>query len=243
MNAPLSPTAQPLSGTRRAAGARALADYLLDEMRSGRLQAGVKLPAERDLSVRFGTSRGSVRRVLAEFRERGWITQVVGSGTFAALAPGMLAPSTINEGQSSSTSPAELMEARLLIEPLMPALIARNATASDFARMRECIDSSEAATSIEAFEHWDGELHKAFARATHNNFFLQILELSNQVREQGEWGRLKRNSLTPARRTQYEGQHRAIVAALLDRDAAKARMLLREHLEQIQSNLFEPASA
>jgi len=117
-------------------------------------------------------------------------------------------------------------------------LIARNATGADFARMGECLERSEAAASIEDFEHWDGELHKAFAAATHNTFFLQILELANRVREQGEWGRLKSNSLTPERREQYQQQHRAIVAALKDRDAGQARVLLLAHLEQIQQNLF-----
>ena len=131
------------------------------------------------------------------------------------------------------------MEARLLIEPLMPALIARNANAADFARMQQCVEESEIAASIEAFEHWDGELHKSFAEATHNSFFLQILELTNRVREQGEWGRLKRRSLTPERRAQYQRQHRAIVEALKDRDAVQARDLLLGHLQQIRQNLFD----
>jgi DNA-binding GntR family transcriptional regulator len=57
-------------------------------------------------------------------------------------------------------------------------------------------------------------------------------------RHQGEWGRLKRNSLTAARRADYERQHRAIVAALRDRDAVRAAALLLDHLDQIQRNLF-----
>ncbi|MCD0502811.1 FadR/GntR family transcriptional regulator [Bordetella petrii] len=221
----------------RAAGAKALARFLIDSMSSGDLRPGMRLPPERALSARFGASRGSVRRVLADLRERGLIVQAVGSGTFVAPGAHVLAPAGPSR-PALHTSPAELMQARLLIEPLMPALIARNATAADFARMSVCLERSEAATSIEDFEHWDGELHQAFAIATHNSFFLQILELANRVREQGEWGRLKRNSLTAERRAQYEAQHRAIVAALKDRDAAQARTLLHAHLEQIQQNLF-----
>ncbi|CAP42587.1 FadR/GntR family transcriptional regulator [Bordetella petrii] len=221
----------------RAEGAKALAHFLMESMASGRLREGMRLPPERALSERFGASRGSVRRVLAELRERGLIVQAVGSGTF--VAPGVHAVAPAAPGQAGlNTSPAELMQARLLIEPLMPMLIARNATGADFARMGECLERSEAAASIEDFEHWDGELHKAFAAATHNTFFLQILELANRVREQGEWGRLKSNSLTPERREQYQQQHRAIVAALKDRDAGQARVLLLAHLEQIQQNLF-----
>lgn len=227
-----------LTGTRvRAAGAKALARHLKDSIAGGQLHAGMRLPPERELCRRFGASRGSVRRVLAELRELGLIVQAVGSGTFVAEGVGSGAAAA-GRMAGLQTSPAELMQARLLIEPLMPTLIVRNATSADFARMALCLARSEAASSIEEFEQWDGELHKAFAQATHNTFFLQIMELANQVREQGEWGRLKRESLTAARRGQYQLQHRAIVAALKDRDAGQARVLLHAHLEQIQQNLF-----
>lgn len=103
----------------------------------------------------------------------------------------------------------------------------------------ECVERSEAADTVEEFEHWDGELHRTFAMATHNSFFLQILDLTNRVREQGEWGRLKRLSLTQDRRREYEAQHRAIVDALRDRDAEQASLVLTEHLRQIQHNLFD----
>jgi DNA-binding FadR family transcriptional regulator len=225
----------------RAAGARALAAYLHDEIASGRMRDGIKLPAERQLSEQFGASRGSVRRVLQGLKELGLITQTVGSGTFVlpGAAKALPAPEIVaDESSETQTSPAELMEARLLIEPLMPKLIARNATSSDFARMMECIDRSEAAQTVEEFEHWDGELHRTFAMATHNSFFLKVLELTNRVREQGEWGRLKRHSLTPERRKEYEAQHRAIVEALRDRDAEQAGQVLTGHLRQIQHNLF-----
>lgn len=225
----------------RSTGAQALATYLHTEIRSGRIPVGVKLPAERELSEQFNTSRGSVRRVLAALRDSGWITQTVGSGTFAARPAQEDFVDADSEGLFlDQTSPAELMEARLLIEPLMPTLIVRHAARSDFARMHECLVNGERAETVEAFEHWDGELHKAFAHATHNHFFLQVLALSNRVRQQGDWGRLKRNSLTPERRAEYERQHRVIVAALEDRDAESARQALVAHLVQIQKNLFDP---
>ncbi|WP_415751262.1 FadR/GntR family transcriptional regulator [Burkholderia cenocepacia] len=230
----------------RAAGARALAAYLVEEIATGRMGDGMKLPAERHLSEQFGASRGAVRRVLQDLKDRGLITQSVGSGTYVKAGAALALPKSVRtqaqadeQGVSvHQTSPAELMEARLLIEPLMPKLIARNATSADFAKMAECIERSEAAETVEEFEHWDGELHRAFSIATHNSFFMQILELMNRVREQGEWGRLKRLSLTPGRREEYQAQHRAIVEALRDRDAEAAAKVLTEHLGQIQHNLF-----
>lgn len=222
----------------RADGARNLAKYLIGEIEAGRLTAGHKLPAERELSESFQASRGSVRKVLANLKEMGLITQTVGSGTFVSDQVDQFVDKMTPLAVAVQTSPAELMEARLIIEPQMPSLIVRHATLADFERMETCIERSEAATTIEDFEHWDGALHQSFADATHNSFFLKILELSNQIREEGEWGRLKKNSLTPARRTEYEQQHRAIVAALRDRDASRARELIEAHLLQVQHNLF-----
>lgn len=222
----------------RADGARSLAKYLIDEIESGRLAAGHKLPAERELSESFQASRGSVRRVLSNLKEMGLITQTVGSGTFVADNVSQLIPPAPAKASAIQTSPAELMEARLLIETQMPSLIVRYATSSDFVRMDECIERSEAASTIEEFEHWDGALHQAFAEATHNSFFLKILELTTLIREEGEWGRLKKNSLTPERRSQYEEQHRAIVSALRDRDERLSRELIEAHLLQVQRNLF-----
>ncbi len=222
----------------KAEGAKALSRYLRDGIAGGALRAGVKLPAERELSERFGASRGAVRRVLASFRERGLITQAVGSGTFIAAGADAVAGPAL-PSLHGNVSPAELMVARRLIEPLMPALIVRNATAADFAALQHCIEQSESAATIGAFEHWDGELHKALAVATHNGFFVHILELTQRVRDQGEWGRLKAKSLTGERRAQYERQHRALVDALRDRDEAAAKRMLVQHLDQIQRNLFE----
>ncbi len=221
----------------RTQGARTLANYLKTEMESGKLRQGMKLPPERELGERFGVSRGSVRGVLAQFREQGLICQRVGSGTFVLPKADTLSH-TQEAIATASTSPAELMVARLLIEPLMPGLIVQHATSADFKHMFDCLERSEAAKGIEDFEHWDEELHKAFAVATHNSFFVQLMELTNKVREQGEWGRLKRISLTSETRQQYEHQHRAIVEALADRDASLARDLLFGHLQLIQRNLF-----
>ena len=235
----------------RAQGARALSHYLREGILSGALRPGIKLPAERELSERFSTSRGAVRRVLMTFREQGLISQSVGSGTFITESAGAAHSPTEVKGASSplpaltapsadgNVSPAELMVARRLIEPLMPGLIVRNATATDFARMRHCIEQSEAARTINAFEHWDGKLHEALAVATHNGFFVRILALTREIRDQGGWGRLKARSLTAPRRARYEQQHRALVDALRDRDAALAKRTLISHLDQIQQNLFE----
>ena len=58
-----------------------LREAILDNLKSRTWRAGQRLPTERALSGQFGLSRTTVRRVLAELKERGLITQTVGRGT------------------------------------------------------------------------------------------------------------------------------------------------------------------
>ncbi|MDO9218239.1 MAG: FCD domain-containing protein, partial [Lacisediminimonas sp.] len=136
------------------------------------------------------------------------------------------------------TSPAELMEARVLMEPVMIDLVVRHGTAADFKRMEECCARGEAAQTLEEFEHWDGALHQAIADASHNNFVRSVFQLMNTAREQGDWGMLKKKSATPERRLVYQREHRDLVAALKDRDSESARRLLTGHLLQVRRNML-----
>lgn len=61
-----------------------LADYIAARIEDGRLQPGAKLPAERDMAEQYGVAYLTVRRAMAELRERGLIVTVIGRGTYIA---------------------------------------------------------------------------------------------------------------------------------------------------------------
>lgn len=215
-----------------------LRETILDNLRSRTWRAGQQLPTERALGEQFGLSRSTVRRVLQDFKRKQLITQTVGSGTYVspqihealtALQPG---------GPAHTVSPAELMAARLALEPALIEMVIGNATAADFARMDECNARAEAAATAEAFERWDAQLHEAIAEAAHNGFIAGVFRLMSQAREQGEWGVMKRRSATPERRIEYQREHRALVAALKDRDVERARRLCLAHLQHVRTNLL-----
>lgn len=219
-------------------GAARLAAHLAEQIANGSYAIGVKLPSERSLAQQFGLSRAVVRRVLARYLDDGVLRRAAGSGTFVARLPRGGQHAALPRAAVTSVSPAELMEARLLFEPLLPGLIVRHATAQDFSRMQHCLDEAERAATFEEFEYWDGALHEALSQAAHNGFLTLTLRLMTEVRDNGEWGRLKRQALTAARRARYEAQHRAIVEALCDRDAAAAAAALHSHLREVEENLF-----
>ena len=215
-----------------------LRGFLIDNLQSGQWRAGDRLPTERDLSEQFNLSRTTVRKVLQEMKELDVISQTVGSGTYvtdraAAVLKGLAADDPVRQ-----TSPAQLMEARLALEPAIIEMVVGHATAADFAQMDACCVKAEQARTFEEFEHWDGMLHEVIANAARNTFISSVFRLMNQVREQGEWGVMKRRSVTPERRVQYQAEHRALVQALRNRDLDQAKALATEHLLHVRRNLL-----
>jgi DNA-binding FadR family transcriptional regulator len=231
-----------------------LREAIADKLRSRTWKPGHRIPTERELAEQHGLARSTVRRVLAEFKAKGLITQTVGSGTYvseqaqqlldglalAAQAAARLAGLAPGEAVDlrHSISPAELMSARLVLEPALIEMVIGNATAADFARMDDCNSNAEAATTLEDFEHWDAALHEAIASAAHNGFMSSVFRLMNQVRSHSEWGVLKRRSATPERRIEYQVEHRALVEALKQRDAQCARALCLAHLVHVRRNML-----
>ena len=215
-----------------------LRETLLDKLRSRTWRAGHRIPTERALSEEFSLSRSTVRRVLAELKRKRLITQTVGSGTYVTEQVHEALADLSPAADALSVSPAELMSARLVLEPALIDMAIGNATAADFARMDECNHRAELATTLEDFEKWDAALHEAIADAAHNGFITGVFHLMSQARSQNEWGVLKRRSATPERRLEYQQEHRALVAALKNRDAECARALCLAHLVHVRTNML-----
>ena len=214
-------------------GALRLREFILQGIESAELKPGDRLPPEREMVRSFNAARSAVRRMLAELEMQGRIVRAVGRGTVIAgereAAP--LAP--------AHTSPAELMEARLLFEPSIADLVVTHATPADFTRMEEALSRGARAGSVAEFEQWDAALHQAIATATHNSFVIRMLDNINAVRDTTEWGILKRRSLTPERRAAYQLEHKRLVEALKQRDGAAARTRMSEHLKHVRRNLLD----
>lgn len=211
-------------------------DFIIHAATNGTLAPGAKLPTERELAKRFALPRNAVRRTLSQLEAEGSITRHVGRGTFLANHAGT--GGDFPADNASQTSPAELMEARLRLEPTLAELVVTNATQADFDRMEMCLEKAEKAATLDEFELWDAALHQALAAATHNRFVIRVLDMVTAVRHQSEWGKLKDRIVTPERRLKYQEEHRDIVRALKDRDADRARAFIVTHLQHARRNLF-----
>jgi GntR family transcriptional regulator, uxu operon transcriptional repressor len=199
----------------------------------GGFAPGDKLPTERELAASAGVSRAVIRTALDELAEHGVVVRYVGRGTF-------LAPQTVPEPAAGAgfPSPAEIMTSRLVLEPEILPVTVSAATQQDIDEMHRCLRGGDAAQVSEDFEHWDTLLHHSFALATHNAVLINLSQLLIDSRNQPIWGGLKRRSFSPERRQCYCDEHKAIVAAIEDRDPDAAREAMRIHLRHVRTTLL-----
>jgi DNA-binding FadR family transcriptional regulator len=202
---------------------------------------GNQLPPERELAIRLKLSRSALREGLEVLEAEGRIWRHVGQGTFVGNRPTQQPPAL--SMITAHTSPSEMLETRLLVEPLLARMAALRATEAEIADMQRLLEKSEAAHDAKTWELWDGRLHRAIAEAAHNGLLLSIFDAFNAMRRQAKWGALRQAALTPARHTAYCAHHRAYVDAIADRDPQRAEEVMRRHIEAVREGLLGAAAA
>jgi len=201
---------------------------------SGEWADGFRVPPERELAATYRLARNTVRRALRELD--GQLIRVVGRGTFVKGNAGARPREFL--GRLRDASPTDIMEVRLIMEPQAAALAAHRASTDDLAELETILRKSIAAKGTAEFEHWDAALHLAIFRATKNALLIDYCEAINAARNQPHWYRLKQKSMTETLRRQYDQEHSAVIAALLQRDADAARRLLHQHLTRVRDHLL-----
>jgi DNA-binding FadR family transcriptional regulator len=194
-----------------------------------------RLPPERRLAAEIGTTRARLRKALAVLETEGLIWRHVGRGTFVGARP----VENISDIQflSGRTSPGEVMEARLSIEPELARMAALNATAADIGEMRRCAGKSRAAREWRVYEAWDNRLHRAIAVSTRNTLLVSLFDTLNTVRRATVWGQMRTEKLPPADHHSF-AQHDALIAAIAGRDAEGAAACMRGHLRCVRDRLM-----
>jgi DNA-binding FadR family transcriptional regulator len=231
---------------------KSLKRFLVLRINAGQLGPGDKIPPERELVEIFDGSRSSVRKALLELEREGVIAREVGRGTFVKVRragsvalpqeEALVALSAASLTQPSSVahlaSPADVMELRLVLEPAVVEQVVSRASPADFDVMTECLDRARASTTLEDFEHWDDRLHRSFAVASRNPLYTAVYAMISAVRVGNAWGELKRRTLTDELKRQHFDEHVRIVDAIRNRDAARARREMYQHLDHIRKNMF-----
>lgn len=215
-------------------GAVEIASQIRRAILEGKYQYLDRLPAERDLAQEFGTARGTVRQALQRLEEMDLVQRRVGSGTYVnyIAQPG-------HEQIAESTSPLELLEVRLAVEPDIARMAVVNANAKDLRSMHDALTAlDQAGDDPDAFSKADEAFHLSMARCAQNPLLEWIYQIINDVRGHQQWDARKDKILTAENIAEYNAQHRELYEAIQRRDPTRAVQVITEHLNKAKSQFI-----
>lgn len=136
------------------------------------LEAGMKLPAERQLALQLGVSRNSLREALAKLVSEGVLVSRRGGGTFVRWQHETWSEQNIVQPLKTLLADDpdysfDILEARHAIEASTAWHAAMRATSADKEKIRLCFDAT-LSEDPDLASQADVRFHLAIAEASHN---------------------------------------------------------------------------
>jgi DNA-binding GntR family transcriptional regulator len=196
-----------------------VAEVLREAITSGHLRANQPLPQD-EIAAQLRVSHIPVREALRQLQSEGLVTYQPNRGaTVSALTPEEI---------------REIYDIRAILETAAVRRAASRLSAAQLAQAARILDAAEAATDGVSWGFCDVEFHQ----------LIYALEGRPRLHEliSGLLRRVDRYWLTHGlmlkHRIQFEAEHRAILAAIIGRDADQAAALLEGHLAGASSHLI-----
>jgi GntR family transcriptional repressor for pyruvate dehydrogenase complex len=223
-------TVAPRSGDR----VTEVVQLLQRQIETGELPPGARLPSERRISEQMSVSRSVVREALNRLKTQGLVRIRHGSGAVVEDANSRpVAESLERLLRRTAGGPPALIEVRLCLETEIAGLAAERRTDEHLRRLEEANAAlAVAGQGLEETVAADLAFHMELARAGGNAIFLAVLEPIQSLLLLSRRRTISGFGIEPA----LVG-HRAILAAVRERDAAAARSAMAEHLRQSAGHL------
>jgi len=216
-----------------------IAEQITESIRKGEFNPGDRLPSVRELEAKFGVSRPSVREALSALELAGIVETRTGQGTFVVG----LRPDRAEEGGfefEEAESPAEVMEARRIIEPEAARLAAERATKADLDALQTALETLRASLAEgKPSVAGDIQFHLAVARASGNSVISEVMRAFASYLNQMLWRSLRDRAWAHQDLGRiYLAHHERTLNAIIARDGAEASASMRDHLEHVEQDLF-----
>lgn len=202
-------------------------------MREGKISNGDRLPSERDLCQRFGVSRVTVREALRVLEASGLIEIRVGArgGAFVSsptrerLGEGLADLITL-----SPLTPAQVTEARSVIEVGILPFVVERATEADIAHLRRMVDEGHEALDRDAYTmNLSAAFHVGVSVCAHNP---AVETLVRSFHGPMLLSLRQAQLVAPAMGRRGTDEHAALVDAIEDRDTEAAIKVMTTHLDR-----------
>jgi GntR family transcriptional regulator, transcriptional repressor for pyruvate dehydrogenase complex len=205
-----------------------IAAQIMRLISTGDLMPGQKLPSERDLRVRFGVGRSSLREALRCLTIVGVLETRVGEGTFLALNRDKFIGKVLEWRVATERKDVEnLMKVRLALETETVSNAALHTTEEQIQELEAAlVKMTQSIGDTTQFVADDVAFHLYIAKASSNDLIFDLLSLIR--------GQLQRTLQLlgggPSAPQLAIDEHRNILAAIRQRDAEMAATLMRSHI-------------
>ncbi len=201
----------------------------------GGYQPGEKLPPERDLAERLGVGRPALREGIKALCILDGLQSRRGDGTYVKSLDALTQGWPRRLEVPTSFNMLDLLELRKMIEPKAAALAAARASESDLRRIeRERRRIEDAGENWERIGTYDFLLHTTIIEAAGNRvltdvnrFLAPLLKKSREITAGNAPNRIR-----------MLNDHRAIVEAIVKREAQVAEQAMLEHLHTVGLDLI-----
>jgi DNA-binding FadR family transcriptional regulator len=212
-----------------------IADQIREQLRSGQLHPGHRLPPEREMAKQLGVGRNTVREAMTMLEVAGLVERRLGSsgGAFITSSNTSAVAERISDGMMlGRISLTDLVEARLALETFIARKACKSGTSEEFAALEANIER----TARIPLSAW-GERLTAYAEfldifigAAHNPL---LVELAKPLIEST---RALVSRIGPPAKDEFLTFRRKLVTALRNRDPEKASKVVGKTMEYIENS-------
>ena len=240
MNA-ISPAPPPAPGRNRRGGlVLEVVQHLQQQILSGQLQPGDKLPTESAVMELLGVSRTVVREAISRLQASGHVETRHGIGTFVLQSPTTHNFRIAEQDMATADDVIAVLELRISLETEAAGLAAQRATPEQLTAMANALHGF--ATAIHSQSDAvpsDYQFHMEVAKATGNRHFADLMTyLGTHIIPRT---RIQTADQAPEGRQAYlqrvHGEHESIYNAIRNHDTDSARAAMRTHLSNSRDRL------
>ncbi|MFM8574542.1 MAG: FadR/GntR family transcriptional regulator [Limnohabitans sp.] len=238
---PTPPLASP-PRQRRGGLVQEVVEHLPQQIQSGQIQAGEKLPTESAVMRELGVSRTVVREAISRLQASGLVETRHGIGTFALDAPSTHNFRIAEQDMATVDDVIAVLELRISLETEAAGLAAQRASPEQLTAMAAALHSFSIAMHNQSDAvPSDFQFHMEVAKATGNRHFADLMTyLGTHIIPRT---RINTADQAPEGRQAYlarvHGEHEKIFQAIRKHDSETARAAMRSHLSNSRDRLLK----
>ncbi len=229
----------PLVLARRLRLGDQLYGQILEQIVSGRLAEGARLPPETEICKLFGVSRPVVRQALQRLRADGLVRAHQGSGTYVLARPAERLADFVDPGAVAALM--RCLEVRIGLEGAAARFAAERRSARELDRIVAAHEALRAEADAGAMTaEADLAFHAAIAEASGNGFFPRLLaELQAELRGFMALSLNLTRTGSGVRAAQVLHEHRLILDAIRSQETDAAEIAMRFHIIQARQRMID----